>query len=143
MTWAGDRRLSVQHPTKPFLPTLQPTPIAIHHPDNTQLDQDNPAYPVSVLYHHLAGGFVPERSSTRLWHYAGRDIAEIAVVGFDDIPVGSLISPALTTVQQPLHEMAEAVVRLTQGGAGVGEPRPSLVFPPTLVVRASTERRIV
>ncbi|WP_345762722.1 LacI family DNA-binding transcriptional regulator [Diaminobutyricibacter sp. McL0608] len=73
---------------------------------------------------------------------AGRDVAEFAVVGFDDIPVGSLISPALTTVQQPLREMAEAVVRLTANGAGAGEPRTSLVFPPTLVVRASTERRI-
>ena len=73
---------------------------------------------------------------------AGRDIAEFAVVGFDDIPVGRLISPALTTVQQPLREMAEAVVRLTANGEGDGEPRPSLVFPPTLVVRASTERRI-
>jgi DNA-binding LacI/PurR family transcriptional regulator len=72
---------------------------------------------------------------------AGRDIAEFAVVGFDDIPVGNLVSPALTTVRQPLREMAEAVVRLTEHGAGVGE-RPSLVFPPTLVVRASTERRI-
>lgn len=71
---------------------------------------------------------------------AGRDIAEFAVVGFDDIAVGSLISPALTTVQQPLRDMAEAIVRLTADEAG--EPRPSLVFPPTLVVRGSTERRI-
>jgi DNA-binding LacI/PurR family transcriptional regulator len=73
---------------------------------------------------------------------AGRDIAQIAVAGFDDIPVGNLISPALTTVQQPLREMAEAVVRLTENRADDGEPKPSLLFPPTLVVRASTERRI-
>jgi DNA-binding LacI/PurR family transcriptional regulator len=64
------------------------------------------------------------------------------VAGFDDIPVGNLISPALTTVQQPLREMAEAVVRLTENRADDGEPKPSLLFPPTLVVRASTERRI-
>ncbi|WP_431218858.1 substrate-binding domain-containing protein [Leifsonia xyli] len=73
---------------------------------------------------------------------AGRDIAEFAVVGFDDTPIARLISPALTSVQQPLREMAEAVVRLTVDGAGAGEPRTSLVFPPRLVVRASTERRI-
>ena len=66
MTRAGDRRLSVQHPTKPFLPTLHPTPTAFHHSDDNQLDQDNPAYPAAVPYHHL---FVPGRLSTRLWHY--------------------------------------------------------------------------
>lgn len=73
---------------------------------------------------------------------AGRDIAEFAVVGFDDIPIGRLVSPALTTIQQPLREMAEAVVRLTTDGDGDRETGPSLVFPPTLVVRASSERRI-
>jgi DNA-binding LacI/PurR family transcriptional regulator len=72
---------------------------------------------------------------------AGRDSDDVAVVGFDDIPIGALVSPALTTVRQPLGEMAEAVVALTTGDAGA-EARRSLVFPPTLVVRASTARRL-
>lgn len=73
---------------------------------------------------------------------AGVDLADIAVVGFDDIPLGALVSPALTTVRQPLREMAEAVVALTTAGADGDGALGSLVFPPTLVVRASTSRRI-
>jgi DNA-binding LacI/PurR family transcriptional regulator len=77
---------------------------------------------------------------------AGRDSADFAVVGFDDIPIASLVSPTLTTVRQPLREMAEAVVGLTTADAGVVArdtpgPSRSLVFPPALVVRASTARR--
>jgi DNA-binding LacI/PurR family transcriptional regulator len=69
---------------------------------------------------------------------AGR--ADIAIIGFDDIPIGGLVSPALTTVRQPLREMAEAVVALATEPGGA-EQRHPLVFPPTLVVRASTPRR--
>src|SRR6478609_4518044 len=68
MTWARDRRLSVQHPTKPLLPTLQPTPIAFRNQDDTQLDQHNPAYPAAVPYHHFTGEFVSGKLSARLWH---------------------------------------------------------------------------
>lgn len=69
---------------------------------------------------------------------AGRP--DIAVIGFDDIPIGGLVSPALTTVRQPLREMAEAVVAIATE-PNDGEQRHPLVFPPTLVVRASTPRR--
>jgi LacI family transcriptional regulator len=69
---------------------------------------------------------------------AGRP--DIAVIGFDDIPIGGLVSPALSTVRQPLGEMAEAIVALTTE-PNDGEQRHPLVFPPTLVVRASTPKR--
>jgi DNA-binding LacI/PurR family transcriptional regulator len=71
---------------------------------------------------------------------AGLDAADVAVVGFDDIPIGALVSPALTTVRQPLREMAEAIAELTTAGPGADPAGRSLVFPPTLIVRASTER---
>ena len=73
---------------------------------------------------------------------AGRDNGDLAVVGFDDIPIASLVSPALTTIHQPLREMAEAVVALTTARDGDVEPRHSLLFAPTLVVRSSTAGRI-
>ncbi|WP_346769307.1 LacI family DNA-binding transcriptional regulator [Planctomonas sp. JC2975] len=72
---------------------------------------------------------------------AGRDVTDVAVVGFDDIPIGGLISPTLSTVHQPLREMAEAVVALTINEARAGESLHSLVFAPTLVERESTSRR--
>jgi LacI family transcriptional regulator len=47
---------------------------------------------------------------------AARDLGlavptDLSVVGFDDITLASLLVPRLTTVQQPVAEMAEAAVR--------------------------------
>jgi LacI family transcriptional regulator len=39
---------------------------------------------------------------------------DISVVGFDDIPEASLVTPPLTTVRQPLREMGATAVRLLQ-----------------------------
>ncbi|MGW0810182.1 LacI family DNA-binding transcriptional regulator [Nonomuraea sp. NPDC002799] len=70
----------------------------------------------------------------------GRRIPDdLSVVGFDDLPLAGWIIPALTTVRQPLTEMAAAatamVVALAQG-----EPLPShrLEMATDLVLRAST-----
>jgi len=64
----------------------------------------------------------------------GRDVS---VVGFDDITLADLTSPALTTVRQPLPEMAEATVQLLVGDAPARAGQ-SLLMRPELVVRAST-----
>ncbi|CAM5360304.1 LacI family transcriptional regulator OS=Streptomyces tendae OX=1932 GN=GUR47_16970 PE=4 SV=1 [Streptomyces tendae] len=37
---------------------------------------------------------------------------DLSVVGFDDLPVARWVGPPLTTVRQPLMEMAEAAARL-------------------------------
>lgn len=37
---------------------------------------------------------------------------DVSVIGFDDIPLSSAIFPALTTMSQPIHEMASLVVDL-------------------------------
>jgi LacI family xylobiose transport system transcriptional regulator len=37
---------------------------------------------------------------------------DLSVVGFDDLPITRWIGPPLTTVRQPLTEMAEAAARL-------------------------------
>jgi DNA-binding LacI/PurR family transcriptional regulator len=50
---------------------------------------------------------------------------DVAVVGYDDIPLASATSPPLTTVHQPLEElgrrMATALVRALDGPPG-GDP---------------------
>lgn len=69
---------------------------------------------------------------------------DVSVVGFDDIPIASLVHPALTTVAQPFEEMGRwAVARLTSQIAASREggqrPPPEVVrLPCRLVVRAST-----
>ena len=62
---------------------------------------------------------------------------DLSVVGFDDIPTAGWMSPPLTTVRQPLAEMAVLAVRmLLAGDAGPVRERAELTT--TLVVRAST-----
>ena len=65
---------------------------------------------------------------------------DVAVVGFDDIPLSRYMGPGLTTVRQPLAEMGRTAVKmLLQRIAGNGPARAQYVrFKPELVVRRST-----
>ncbi|MET7440430.1 LacI family DNA-binding transcriptional regulator [Streptomyces sp. NPDC004082] len=63
---------------------------------------------------------------------------DVAVVGFDDSSVAVTCRPPLTTVRQPVEEMAAAMARLLDEHIrGVRTEPVSLVFTPELVVRAS------
>jgi DNA-binding LacI/PurR family transcriptional regulator len=67
---------------------------------------------------------------------AGRDVA---VVGFDDSLAAQVSTPALTSVRQPLEEVAVEVVRyLGELLAHRPIPEPGCVLTPTLRVRASS-----
>ncbi|WP_372349296.1 LacI family DNA-binding transcriptional regulator [Streptomyces sp. KL116D] len=64
---------------------------------------------------------------------------DVAVVGFDDSSVAITCAPPLTTVRQPVEEMAAAMARILQEHITGERTEPtSLVFPPRLVVREST-----
>ena len=64
---------------------------------------------------------------------------DLSVVGFDDIEPAVLVTPALTTVRQPLSEMGRTavniLVRLLERRAG---ETPHIELPTRLVVRGST-----
>ncbi|AVT41530.1 LacI family transcriptional regulator [Plantactinospora sp. BB1] len=65
--------------------------------------------------------------------------ADLSVVGFDDLPVTALVDPALTTVHQPLIEMAMAATELALAlGRGEKAPQAGLELATTLTVRQST-----
>ncbi|WP_042404036.1 LacI family DNA-binding transcriptional regulator [Streptacidiphilus carbonis] len=70
---------------------------------------------------------------------AGRRIPEdVALVGFDDSSAALACDPQLTTVRQPLEEMAARMAQLLlQQIMEPAEPLQSVVFQPTLVVRGS------
>lgn len=60
-------------------------------------------------------------------------------MGFDDLPLARWVGPPLTTVRQPLVEMAEAAARLTLDLArGRKPPTPRMDLATRLVVRSST-----
>ncbi|MEO6082942.1 MAG: LacI family DNA-binding transcriptional regulator [Umezawaea sp.] len=68
---------------------------------------------------------------------------DLSIVGFDDIPPASYCSPALTTLAQPIEEMAAAAVdelvnRLDPDRRRRGSGNYTRVFRPKLVVREST-----
>lgn len=67
----------------------------------------------------------------------------LSVVGFDDVSLASYSAPALTTLAQPIEEMANAAVdelvhRLDPDRAGGPSRGHSQVFRPRLIVRDST-----
>ncbi|MBP0456927.1 LacI family DNA-binding transcriptional regulator [Streptomyces montanisoli] len=69
----------------------------------------------------------------------GRRVPEdVAVVGFDDSSVASACTPPLTTVRQPVEDMAREMARLLQQHIEHQDRAvTSVVFDPELVVRAS------
>lgn len=69
---------------------------------------------------HALGVAVPERMS---------------IIGFDSIPITQYTSPPLTTVQQPITDMADLAVELTVDHPSPGSDR---VFETTLAVRQTT-----
>jgi DNA-binding LacI/PurR family transcriptional regulator len=63
---------------------------------------------------------------------------DVAVVGYDDLGVAERTTPPLTTVRQPVEEMAERATRLLLeqvDGHGSGPMR--VIIPPLLVRRGS------
>ncbi|MFH9619350.1 LacI family DNA-binding transcriptional regulator [Streptomyces pratensis] len=70
---------------------------------------------------------------------AGRRVPDdIAVVGFDDIPMAQHTEPPLTTVHQPTRQMGEAAARLLLSHlGGTAVPDGPVVLPTELVVRHS------
>ncbi|TFH71905.1 LacI family DNA-binding transcriptional regulator [Cellulomonas sp. HD19AZ1] len=61
---------------------------------------------------------------------------DVAVVGYDDLPVAQLAQPALTTVQQPIRALGYEMARLLLAVVAGEEPS-SLLLPTRLVVRDS------
>ncbi|QIQ02498.1 LacI family DNA-binding transcriptional regulator [Streptomyces liangshanensis] len=70
---------------------------------------------------------------------AGRSVPDdIAVVGFDNIPMARHTEPPLTTVRQPAREMGETAARmLLEHLGGAAAPDEPVVLPTELVVRQS------
>ncbi|MCW6009100.1 LacI family DNA-binding transcriptional regulator [Micromonospora sp. CPCC 205371] len=64
--------------------------------------------------------------------------ADLSVVGFDDLPITTLVDPPLTTVHQPLIEMASAATEMALA-LGRGEnPQTGIELATTLTIRQST-----
>jgi LacI family transcriptional regulator len=65
---------------------------------------------------------------------------DLSIVGFDDVPLGGLTWPALTTVAQPMREMGRAACRRLFEAISSPGVLDTTEYPVTLVVRGSTGR---
>ncbi len=82
----------------------------------------------------MAAGAV--RALTR----TGRAVPDdVAVVGFDDMPLALQVRPALTTVRQPIEECGARAVGQLAGGIRIdgGLPPAALILPTALITRES------
>lgn len=69
---------------------------------------------------------------------------DVMLAGYDDLWVSRVMTPALTSVRQPLDEMAAAVVDFfLSRRADLSQPARKKVFKPTLIVRDSSVQRAV
>jgi len=66
---------------------------------------------------------------------------KIQLIGFDDISFAALLSPELTTISQPIKEMAEKAVELIISNELTGMTGGKFVFPVTLVKRQTTKKK--
>ena len=64
---------------------------------------------------------------------------QIQLIGFDDIHLASLMSPELTTIHQPIGQLAETAMELLLEGRGSEKTGARHVLPVTLVQRETTK----
>jgi LacI family transcriptional regulator len=62
---------------------------------------------------------------------------DVAIVGFDDIPVARYLSPPLTTVRQPIRQLGAAAIESLIFRLQGLDPARDVVLPTSLIVRGS------
>jgi LacI family transcriptional regulator len=64
---------------------------------------------------------------------------ELAIVGYNDIPLATRMVPALTTMHVPIHDFGAAAARLLLEQIETGEPsQRRVIFNPELIIRGSS-----
>ncbi len=62
---------------------------------------------------------------------------DMPIIGFDDVPIASMISPSLTTIRQPIKDMGATVAKMLVDKMN-GKSVKSKIFDVSLVIRKST-----
>lgn len=97
---------------------------------------DRPARPTAIVAANDEQGAGVYAAAQQLGLQIPHDLS---VVGFDDVPMAQWVSPPLTTVRQPIADLAALAVRtLLAQPDGLELPKGRVELPTTLVVRGST-----
>ena len=65
---------------------------------------------------------------------------DISLVGYDDVYLARYLYPALTTIQQPLHDMGRAAAHIALAALEQKETEVKRRFEPELIIRQSVKR---
>jgi DNA-binding LacI/PurR family transcriptional regulator len=85
----------------------------------------------------FAANDVMAAAAMRVLIDSGRSVpSQVAVMGFDDAPIASTVTPALTTMRQPFERIGEEMVRVLLDVIN-GKPAARIQLPTELVVRES------
>jgi len=125
---AAHRAAGTAPPADPVRLGLQQSDGAIAA--RTLLDEDNPPDAVVCANDETALGLMLGALGRGL-----RVPEDIAVTGFDDMPMAALVQPGLTTVRQPVRELATATAQLL--GAPLTQQDGDTVLDTELVLRGS------
>ncbi|GAA2342662.1 LacI family DNA-binding transcriptional regulator [Dactylosporangium salmoneum] len=63
---------------------------------------------------------------------------DVSVMGYDDVPFAAHVQPALTTIRRPIRELGRVAADLLLAEGVPTHRHQELIFPPDLVVRATT-----
>ncbi|MER7893168.1 LacI family DNA-binding transcriptional regulator [Micromonospora sp. NPDC094482] len=135
--WAGFR---AAHRELDLTPPAEPLRVAMQQPDGVlaaeQLFRDPATAPQAVVCAN------DEIALGALVGALGRGLRvpeDVVITGFDDAPMAALVSPPLTTVRQPVRDLAAEAARLILAAVDApGAPAPdSIVLPTDFVVRRS------
>jgi LacI family transcriptional regulator len=63
--------------------------------------------------------------------------AQVAVTGFDDVPVARHLHPPLTTVRQPIQQLGATAFDVLYSRISATSGRTDVVLPVQVIVRAS------
>lgn len=96
------------------------------------ISQEDPPTAIFAVSDTLAIGAIKACITSSL-----RVPEQIAVMGFDDVPIASIYEPSLTTVAQPRRELGEKAMSLLLQRLQ-GEMPDSITLPHTLVIRQTT-----
>lgn len=139
--WAGYCAALRDHGIEldPTLVVESPQPQTATTAAESLLRLDRPPTAIFACLDELAAGALFAARA------AGRDVpGDLAIAGFDDTPIAQLVWPPLTTVRQPVREMAgiaiETLVRQVRGDqGGANQERPQTKYLPyEIVERGST-----
>jgi LacI family transcriptional regulator, galactose operon repressor len=62
---------------------------------------------------------------------------DVAVTGFDDVPIARHLHPPLTTVRQPMQELGATAFDILYSKINTGNAEPDVVLPVELIIRES------